>query len=73
MASLGRRASPASQEEEDLMGLPVCLLVLEVLEPKVYPDPLVWTDLMASVDLKASLEPQVGVEEVRKVLLVFQG
>lgn len=54
------------------MGLLVYLLVLEVLELKVYPEPLVWTDLTASVDLKASLEPQVGVQEVGKVLLVFQ-
>lgn len=55
------------------MGLLVCQQVLEVLEPKVCPDPLVWMDLMALVDLKASLEPQVGVQEDARVLLVFQG
>lgn len=55
------------------MDLLVCLQVLEVLEPTVCLDPLVWMDLTGLVDLKASLEPQVGVQEVSKVLLVFQG
>lgn len=35
LVSPGRRASPAIQEEEDQMGLLVCLQVLGVLEPKV--------------------------------------
>lgn len=72
MVSPGPRASPATREEEEKTGLLVCLQVLEVLEPKVCPDPLVWTDLMALVDLKASLEPQVGVREVAQVPPVLQ-
>lgn len=44
--------------------------VLEVQEPKVYLDPLVWMDSMDLVDLKGSLEPQVGVEEAFLVLQV---
>lgn len=55
------------------MGLLACLEVLEDLEPKACRDHLVWTDLMALVDQKDSLEPQVGVEEVHQVPLVFQG
>lgn len=35
LVSLGRKVNPAIQEEEEQMGLLVCLEALEVLEPKV--------------------------------------
>lgn len=55
------------------MGLLAFLEVLEVLEPKVWPEHRVWTDSMAYLDQKAFLGLQVGRQEVSLVLLVLQG
>lgn len=65
-----QRARRVSREEADQMVFLGVLGVLEVLEPKVYLDPLVWMDSMDLVGLKASLEPQVGAEEAVLVLQV---
>lgn len=72
LVSLGQRGCKASQVEEDQMALLVSLELLEDLVPKVYLDLLVWMDSMDFLDLKGSLEPQVDLQEVPLVPLVFQ-
>lgn len=44
LVSLGQRVCRASQEEEDQMGLPVCLEVLEDLALRVKEKPLMHSD-----------------------------
>lgn len=71
MVSPGQKVSLDIQEDQEQTGLLDPLLGLEVPEPKVYLDPLVWMVLMASLDLKASQEHQVGTLEVVQELPVF--